>query len=135
MPCTIGVLFKMKISAYKYYNRNPDGQHKEDCVCRAISTATGLNYNAVNNLLNLTSREYNCSKLCICCYHNLLEDILGYIRVDCFAGETVEQVARKHPDDKLLIRIDSHLTSSIKGTILDIWDCSKKFVDCYWVVK
>lgn len=125
----------MKISAYKYYNRNPDGKLLEDCVCRAISTATGLNYEAVNNLLELTADCYECDKLCVCCYHNLLEDILGYERIDCELGETVQEIAQQHPCDKILIRIEGHLTSAIKGTVLDIWDCSDKRVDCFWVVK
>lgn len=120
---------------YRYYNKNPDGKHIEDCVCRAISTATGLNYGAVNNLLDLTASCYMCEKLCVCCYHNLLEEILGYERHTCMNGETVEDIAYKHPKEKVIIRIDAHLTSSIKGTIYDIWDCSQKLVDCFWIVK
>lgn len=119
---------------YKYYNRNPDLEHKEDCVCRAISTATGLNYEAVDRLLELTAGEYQCDKLCLCCYHNLLEDILGYARISCAGGETVGDIARAFPRDKVVIRIKEHLTTSIKGTILDIWDCSNKKVDCFWIV-
>jgi hypothetical protein len=125
----------MKISAYRYYNRNPDGKELEDCVCRAISTATGLNYDAVDRLLELTARTYGCDKLCVCCYHNLLEDILGYKRRNCYSGEAVEDIVNRHPHDKLLIRIDAHLTSSIKGTIYDIWDCTQRPVDCYWIIK
>lgn len=125
----------MRNNAYKYYNRNPDGKHIEDCVCRAISTATSLNYCAVNKLLDMTSLFYGCEKLCVCCYHNLLEKVLGYKRYTCYNSETVEDIAYKHPEEKVLIRIDAHLTSSIKGTIYDIWDCSQKEVDCYWIVK
>ena len=43
---------------YKYYNRNPNNDIKGDCVCKAISTATGLNYDAVDNLLELTANIY-----------------------------------------------------------------------------
>ena len=120
-------------SSYQYYNRNPDGKHLEDCVCRAISTATGLNYGAVDRLLSLTASCYRCDKLCVCCYHNLLEDILGYERHMCRHGETVEDIVRKYPEDKLLIRIKAHLTSAIKGTILDIWDCSDRIMHKWWV--
>ena len=124
----------MKSDAYRYYNRNPDGKQIEDCVCRAISTATGINYEAVDRLLSLTAFWYGCDKLCVCCYHNLLEDVLGYERKTCTKGETVRDIARRHPNSKILIRIESHLTSSVKGTIYDIWDCSQKPVDCYWIV-
>ena len=125
----------MRTDSYRYYNRNPDGRHLEDCVCRAISTATGLNYKAVDKLLAMTASCFVCDKLCVCCYHNLLEDILGYKRYTCYNNETVEDIATRYPNDKVIIRIDAHLTSSIKGTIYDIWDCSQKEVDCYWIVK
>ena len=104
-------------------------------MCRAISTATGLNYSSVNKLLTLTASHYGCDRLCVCCYHHLLEDILGYKRHTCRNGETVADVAEMYPDEKILIRINAHLTSSVKGTILDIWDCSQKPVDCFWLVK
>ena len=119
---------------YKYYNRNPNNDKIGDCVCRAISTATGLNYKAVSNLLSLTADAYDCEKLCLCCYHNLLEKILCYKRVTCYQDETVEDIARKYPRDTILVRIDAHLTSIIKGNILDIWDCSNEFVDCFWFI-
>lgn len=123
------------MSNYKYYNRNPSRAHLKDCVCRAISTATGLCYDAINNLLELTSSEYDCEKLCVCCYNNLLEDILCYHKFYCDYECTVATLASKYPRNNLIIRVDQHLTSSINGTILDIWDCSDELVDCYWIVK
>ena len=119
---------------YKYYNHNPNNDIKNDCVCKAISNATNLNYDGVNNLLDLVSKTYRCEKLCVCCYHNLLDDILCYERVTCKNGETVEDIAKKYKRDTLIIRIEGHLTCSKKGNILDVWDCSKKLVDCFWFV-
>ena len=121
------------MNTYKFYNRNPYNDTVEDCVGRAISTATGLNYYAVNNLLELTATNHSCDKLCVCCYHKLLEDILMY---DCYTGNgyTVAQLASMYPRDKIIVRIEGHLTTIIKGTILDIWDCSNEYVDCYWFV-
>lgn len=121
------------MSVYKFYNRNPYNDTVQDCVCRAISTATGLNYHAVNKLLDLTAKTNNCDKLCVCCYHNLLEDILQYECQDG-RGYTVADLAVKYPRDTMIVRIEGHLTTIIKGTILDIWDCSNEFVDCYWFV-
>lgn len=119
---------------YKYYNHNPNNDILNDCVCKAISTATGLNYDAVDNLLNITADINNCDKLCVCCYHNLLDDILCYERVDCNYEYTVEEIARKYYRDTLIVRIKGHLTSVVKGRVLDIWDCSSKYVDCFWFV-
>ena len=120
---------------YKYYNRNPNKEHLKDCVCRAISTTTGLHYEAVDNLLDITAKKYKCNKLCVCCYNYLLEDILCYYREDCRFQQTVKEVAAKYPKNKLIIRVKSHLTSSINGTILDIWDCSNELVDCFWIIQ
>lgn len=119
---------------YMYYNRNPSDKRLKDCVCRAISTATGLKYEAVNNLLELTAEDYNCEKLCVCCYDYLLSDVLCYYRENCNYKINVSQLASKFPNNKLIIRVDAHLTSSICGTVLDIWDCSEELVDCYWIV-
>ena len=119
---------------YKYYNRNPDRLHLKDCVCRAISTATGLCYEAVDNLLDITAKEYNCEKLCVCCYENLLSDTLCYHKEERDFDQTVEEVALSYPRNRLIIRVQSHLTSAINGTILDIWDCSDELVDCFWIV-
>ena len=120
---------------YKYYNHNPDNLKLKDCVCRAISTAIGLSYEAVDNLLELTAKSYKCDKLCVCCYSSLLEDILCYDRVNCNFKCTVSEVAELHPKNKIIIRVDAHLTTSIYGNILDIWDCSDELVDCYWIVS
>ena len=123
------------MTKYTYYNRNPDGLTLKDCVCRAISTVTNLQYDAVNNLLDITAERHECDKLCVCCYHHLLEEILCYPRIDCDFQQTVSEVAKKYPRNKLIIRVDSHLTSAIRGTILDIWDCAEELVDCFWVVE
>lgn len=118
---------------YEYYNRNPDRVHLGDCVCRAISTATGLRYEAVDKMLSLVAKACNCEKLYLCCYDNFLEDILGYHRFNCFFRQTVEEIAAQHPRNKLIIRVEGHLTCSINGTVMDIWNCSQEKVDCFWI--
>ena len=120
---------------YKYYNRNPDRLHLKDCVCRAISTATDLCYEAVHNLLEISAAEFNCDELCVCCYHHLLEDILCYPRFNCDFARDVGSIAESYPHNNLIIRVNEHLTCAINGTVLDIWDCSDELVDCYWIVR
>lgn len=119
---------------FKYYNNNPDGELLEDCVTRAIGLATGLDYDAVSNLLELTAKTYNCDKLCVCCYHNLLEDILCYEPIFCNRGERVKDIAKRYRKNTVIIRIEGHLTCSVKGYIMDTWDCGNRFVDCFWIV-
>ena len=119
---------------YLYYNREPNEEEKDDCVCRAISTATNLKYEAVENLLKLTAEEYRCDKLCVSCYENLLSNIFCYPIRYCKNGETVGNIAKMYSDRKVIIRIDGHLTCGFYSTVLDIWDCTDKKVDCYWVI-
>lgn len=120
---------------YRYYNQNPKKQHAEDCVTRAISRATGLKYEAVSTLLYITSQMYKCPKLCVCCYHYLLEDILHYECRQCSKSERVSDIAYKYRGEKVIIRIEGHLTCSMYGFVDDIWDCSDKYVDCFWIIK
>jgi hypothetical protein len=119
---------------YVYYNRNPDDLNIEDCVCRAISTAIRLDYDATNNLLKLIADMYNCDKLCVCCYRHLLEDIFECRYYECHDNETVKEVTKSFPDSTLIIRISGHLTMSLRGRVFDTWDCSDKRVDCFWIV-
>lgn len=120
---------------YRYYNRNPDGEETEDCVCRAISTGTGLKYEAVSKLLQMVARAFQCDKLCVGCYKNLLEKILCYKPNECRKTFTVGEVAAMFPHNKVIIRIDGHLTCSVYGVVGDIWNCTDKLVDVYWVVE
>jgi hypothetical protein len=133
LRCT--TIASFAVTPFKYYNHNPDCIRTKDCVCRAISTATGLYYEAIGNLLELAAARFECEELCVCCYHKLLEEILCYPRTDCNFEKSVEDLATEYPHNKLLIRIEGHLTTSVLGTVLDIWDCSKELVDCFWIVQ
>jgi hypothetical protein len=122
------------IIPFEYYNRNPEGKREQDCVCRAISTATGLEYQAVDRALEFVAENYECDKLCLCCYYHLLEKVFGYIRIDCNFEVTVNELVKLHPCEKLIIRVQSHLTCGVFGKTFDIWDCTDELVDCYWIV-
>lgn len=118
---------------YMYYNNNPWHRDEEDCVCRAISAALDIKYTAVNNLLDMISEVNRCDKLCVCCYHRLLEEIFDLHPVYC-RDVTVGEVAEDNPGHKLIIRVEGHLTCAMYGVIVDTWDCRDELVDCYWIV-
>ena len=88
-----------------------------------------------DKLLTLNSKLNNCNKLCVDCYEHLLEDELGYEVRYCKFNKTVREVAEAFADSTLLIRVHGHLTCSINGIILDIWDCSNEKVDKFWIVN
>lgn len=120
---------------FAYLNLNPKKQQEEDCVCRAISLGCGLPYEATTNLLNLIADYYACDTLCVCCYHHILENIFEYDVVYCSNGERVKDVASLHKNGTVIIRVNGHLTCSVRGVVYDIWDCTNEIVDCYWIVK
>ncbi len=119
---------------YRFYNANPLSNIESDCVCRAISRATRLDYYDVAEKLNLIANLFECEALCVCCYSHLLEKVFGFKQR--FAnGMTVAELADMYRNDILLIRINGHLTMSEYGNIYDIWDCRDEIADVYWIVK
>lgn len=116
---------------YKYLNINPKLKEENDCVCRAISLATGKDYYFIEYLLYNNATENDCDMLTKKCYKNVLEylDFKEYKAT----GQKVIDIANEYPYDIVIIRIDGHLTASIYGTIYDIWDCQYKHADMFWI--
>ena len=119
---------------FVYHNENPYRIEENDCVCRAISTGLGIEYSTVEELLSMSSKVNNCDTLCVCCYHHLLEDVFHLPVRRCNSWERVKDIARSYPNNRVLIRIEGHLTVSDCGVIRDLWDCTERLVDCYWIV-
>ncbi len=119
---------------YRFYNANPLGELEQDCVCRAISTATKIDYRKIEHKLRLIGELFECEALCVCCYHHLLEAVFG-LKPKFANGKSVGQIAKEHPNDILIIRIEGHLTMSKCGTVYDIWDCTQEPADIFWIVK
>lgn len=117
---------------YRYHNANPDEVEEEDCVCRAISACLGIHYDVARRLLSLSATVHECDELCPCCYRYLLEEVWGLRRHESGFRDTVGELAKAHPDRRVLMRVEGHLTCSIYGTVLDIWDCTEELVDCFW---
>lgn len=123
------------MSDYQFYNRNPYDARISDCVTRAISTATGLSYDATSSLLIRIAEIYECDKLCVCCYKHLLSHFLGYKKYNCKSNTLVKDVIEDFSDSTVIIRIEGHLTCAKNGVLLDTWDCWEREVDCFWIVS
>ena len=119
---------------FVYYNANPTHTEEEDCVCRAISAGTGLNYDVVDNLLNLIADKHCCDKLNVECYKKVLEDIFNY-KVIYPRRKTVAEIAKDFKNNIVIIRVEGHLTCSIYGAVADIWYCNDEIVDRCWIVQ
>lgn len=119
---------------YKFYNANPLGNIEQDCVCRAISKATELPYKEIEKKLYLIGEVFECDELSVCCYQHLLEKVFGLTQRNA-NGMSVGKIAKDFKRNRLLIRIDGHLTCSINGVVYDIWDCTEEKADVFWVVE
>lgn len=119
---------------YKFYNANPLGDIEQDCVCRAISKATEIPYRSIEEKLELIGELFECEKLCVCCYHHLLEKVFG-LKQKFANGKTVKEIAKEFPENRVLIRISGHLTCAINGIVYDIWDCTEEPADIFWIVS
>jgi hypothetical protein len=119
---------------YKFYNANPLGNIEQDCVCRAISTATGIPYKSVERKLELIGELFECEALCVCCYKFFLENVLG-LKPKYANGKTVREISKDFYNHDVIIRIDGHLTCSLYGGVVyDIWDCTDENADIFWIV-
>lgn len=122
------------INQFDYYNANPLGKNEQDCVCRAISTAVGEDYNKINYKLHLIAELFDCDKLCICCYQHLLDGVYNLKRMNYCRGMTISEFLYNFPKDNFLIRVNGHLTYARDGKVRDTWDCTNEIIDVVWEV-
>ena len=122
------------MAKYRYVNLNPNGEHRNDCVTRAISLASGLDYSEVRRKLRHTSRLLDCIRLCWSCYSFFITEVLGCRQVNC-DGLTVGEFADLHPQGIYLIRIKGHLTVIKDNVCYDLWNCLGRECDLAWQIK
>lgn len=111
------------------------GRLELDCVTRAITLALNEKYEVVSKKLELVGELFECEKLCVCCYKFLLDEVYGLERIEEYAGLTIEEFSKYHPNGTYLIRVDEHLTTLIDGIVYDIWDCRDEIVRIVWIVN
>ena len=120
--------------AWKFLNLQPLGKLEEDCVTRAISLATGQDYETIQEQLFLISQLFECEKLCVCCYKHLLDYVYNFERIEAVQGMTIAEFLESFDTGIFIIRVNGHLTCAIDGQIIDTWDCTDKIVDIVWFV-
>lgn len=120
---------------YKYYNANPRGLSTDDCVKRAISVTTGMEYKNVQLELNRYKKvtgaesfnsDYN--------PHRYVEDVLKAKKIPV-KGLTAEEFCRKYPKGRYILDMESHWSACVDGIIYDTWDCSKNVVNFAYEIK
>lgn len=122
------------MARFVYLNVNPDGNKESDCVTRAISLSTGVDYADVRKKLYHTAKLLDCEKLCNCCYSFLIERVFNCRPKNC-DGMTVNDFADLHPFGVFLVRMNGHISTVIDNCVYDIWDCRDCELTNAWQVK
>lgn len=118
---------------FHFVNVNPENERIQDCVIRAISLALNIPYYNVVEMLSNNGDFYECDEICISCYSRLLNNLcLMHYKS---RNKTVREISEDFYGNILLIRINGHLTCSLFGRIMDIWDCSEEIATDFWVVN
>ena len=125
---------------YIEVNVNPKGIRANDCVIRAISLASGIDYSDVHwGLCNLASdmcRMPNEKKV----YEKYLENI-GFIKQKMPKHEDGTKYSVKELAEGLdeiyegsaIVTIANHMTCVANGNIYDTWNCGRKKVGNFWI--
>lgn len=121
------------MARFIYYNINPDGNRASDCVTRAISLGTGLDYAVIRRKLYHSAKLFDCEKLNVDCYAHLLEDVFKFPQVKTF-GMTVGEFADTHPYGIYLVRMSGHISTVWWGDVVDIWDCRSLYITKVWKI-
>lgn len=119
------------MARFVHYNQNDDKIKRNDCVTRAISLASGIDYSIIRKKLRYTARLLDCCKLCVSCYEFLIREVLGGVPKNC-EGMTINEFAELHPYGTYLLRMDGHISTLIDYTVYDIFDCRNHIITNAW---
>lgn len=126
---------------YQYLNVHPQGKCVGDCVKRAITKATGMDYHEVQLALNrykkITKAEkFNDKKNCYAYVENILHGTkLSFPAVKGEPRMNGERFCQAYPRGKYILSMAGHWTCCIDGVIYDTWDCSEKCVYQAWRIS
>lgn len=82
----------------------------------------------------MSARDNGCECLTLECYSHLLTDVFGLPIRYCKNLEKVGEISKMFPNNKVLIRMEGHLSVSVNSIIYDLFDCRNHFATCYWIV-
>lgn len=119
---------------FKYINVTPNGEILPNCVNRAISLATGVDYEVVEEKLELVARLIECSKLCVCCYEFLLNEVFRLKELPD-KDISIKQFSENHKNGIYLLRMEGHISCLMYDVLMDLFDCSDEIITKCWQVE
>lgn len=127
---------------YKFLNPHPQGKRVGDCVKRAITIASGKDYNEVKRELNHYKRKTGAEVFNE--WHKNVEpyikETLGGVKMSFPAvkGEARmngKMFCVKYPKGTYILQMARHLVCCIDGCLYDTWDCYDKCVYTAYKIK
>jgi hypothetical protein len=120
---------------YVYFNDNPRNQRVGDCSVRAVSKATGKNWEEA--YLGLCSEGLIYADMPSSNYvWGMFLRKYGYVQktIDsvCPKCTTVAQFADEHPKGSYVLTCQSHVVTCIDGNYYDSWDSGDEIVLYYF---
>ena len=114
---------------YKYYNKNPNNRHIEDCVIRSLSLLTNRDWDDTYQELAYYSSKDGYMTDNVEFVENYLDD--RYPR-ECHYSKTVGEFAEERPFGRYIVSMNNHVTSIIDGMIVDTFNPSDRIMRCAW---
>ena len=122
---------------FQEFNAHPKGIKTTDCVVRAISKATKIEYMECRRKLNQLKRDWGFTS-----YKDtkfLYKYFEGYPRLIFKAVRGEPRLKGSdftvlHPKGTFILKMAGHVTVCIDGEILDIWDCTYRSVYTAWEI-
>ena len=129
-------------NTFHFYNINPKNKITNDCVVRAIATATNKTWGEVYNVLCEIGLKYGLMPNDPKCYERYLKE-LGWVKHNQprkddntkYSGSEFVKTAeyRAIKDTSVIAKIGSHhMTVIVNGMIYDTWNCTYNKVGNYW---
>lgn len=125
-----------ELNNFKRCNPHPQGKLVGDCVKRAITIASEINYHDIVIMLNRFKKEthgdkFNSSQN----WKPFIEQVLlgrknkGDMQHEFYGHRyTVSDWAKYWENDKAILRCSKHLVATKNGCYYDTWDCGHKGV-------
>ena len=123
---------------YVYYNPNPNGKNVGDCVIRAISKATNMDWESVYTGICVTGYfmcdmpSANCVWGAYLRYNGFVRDVVPNECPECYS---VADFAREHPQGTYILALTGHVVCVKDGDWYDSWDSGDKIPMYYWERK
>lgn len=126
--------------SFEYFNAHPKGLLVGDCVKRAISKTTGIDYMEVQRTLNRLKRELGAAEF----NDKVVLDefikrneflILSFPAKKGQPRMNGERFCKAYKKGSYILQMAGHWSACVDGVIYDTWDCSEKCVYRAFLVK